>query len=138
MVFLTYPLGIDMSDCFAQLSEGRPRVAPGPDSREVGMRATSRSQRERGACGPGPAGRDAPWPAGTGIGAGPDAAGGGQRLGTPSAPSAPDGRAGAAEAAGPSYDVRALLRQGRSAQLVLDGRAYALRITRAGKLILTR
>jgi hypothetical protein len=38
----------------------------------------------------------------------------------------------------PAHDVRALTRGGNQATLVLDGVAYSLRITRAGKLILTK
>lgn len=36
------------------------------------------------------------------------------------------------------YDARDLVRNGVQAQLMLDGMAYTLRITRAGKLILTK
>lgn len=38
----------------------------------------------------------------------------------------------------PTYDARALTRDGDQARIVLDGQIYALRITRAGKLILTK
>lgn len=38
----------------------------------------------------------------------------------------------------PTYDARALVRDGHLAQIVLDGQVYVLRITRAGKLILTK
>ena len=38
----------------------------------------------------------------------------------------------------PAHDVRALTRGGTQAVLMLDGTAYSLRITRAGKLILTK
>ena len=38
----------------------------------------------------------------------------------------------------PSYDVREIMCDGGQAQLILDGAAYTLRITRAGKLILTK
>lgn len=38
----------------------------------------------------------------------------------------------------PLYDVRALVEKGGLAKLVLDGQTYTLRITRAGKLILTK
>lgn len=38
----------------------------------------------------------------------------------------------------PAHDVRALMTGGTQAQLLLDGVAYTLRITRAGKLILTK
>jgi len=38
----------------------------------------------------------------------------------------------------PAYDVRRLMRSGNQAHLVLDGATYMLRITRAGKLILTK
>lgn len=37
-----------------------------------------------------------------------------------------------------TYDARALIRDGSCAQIVLDGTCYVLRITRAGKLILTK
>ncbi len=36
------------------------------------------------------------------------------------------------------YDVRELIRNGVQATLTLDGQCYTLRITRAGKLILTK
>ena len=38
----------------------------------------------------------------------------------------------------PAHDVRNLTRSGDQAHLVLDGQIYTLRITRAGKLILTK
>lgn len=38
----------------------------------------------------------------------------------------------------PAYDVRSLIPEGCQAHLVLDGQKYTLRITRAGKLILTK
>jgi hemin uptake protein HemP len=38
----------------------------------------------------------------------------------------------------PVHDVYTLTRGGALAQIVLDGKAYQLRITRAGKLILTK
>jgi hemin uptake protein HemP len=38
----------------------------------------------------------------------------------------------------PIYAVRALVGQGSVAHLDLDGQIYTLRITRAGKLILTK
>jgi hemin uptake protein HemP len=38
----------------------------------------------------------------------------------------------------PLHDARALTGPGGLAQIVLDGQIYALRITRAGKLILTK
>jgi len=38
----------------------------------------------------------------------------------------------------PVHDARALTRGGVQARIVLDGQVYALRITRAGKLILTK
>jgi hemin uptake protein HemP len=37
-----------------------------------------------------------------------------------------------------SYDARDLIRNGVKADIVLDGQTYTLRITRAGKLILTK
>lgn len=38
----------------------------------------------------------------------------------------------------PSYDARDLTEAGNQARIVLDGQIYTLRITRAGKLILTK
>lgn len=38
----------------------------------------------------------------------------------------------------PCHDARALVAGGQIAQIVLDGQIYTLRITRAGKLILTK
>ncbi|CAA9396779.1 MAG: hypothetical protein AVDCRST_MAG15-765 [uncultured Rubellimicrobium sp.] len=38
----------------------------------------------------------------------------------------------------PTYDARDLLGPGGEARLVLDGQVYTLRMTRAGKLILTK
>lgn len=37
-----------------------------------------------------------------------------------------------------TYDARDLIRNGVQASIVLDGQVYYLRITRAGKLILTK
>ncbi|MEM1073379.1 MAG: hemin uptake protein HemP [Pseudomonadota bacterium] len=37
-----------------------------------------------------------------------------------------------------AYDARDLVRDGVQANIVLDGQVYVLRITRAGKLILTK
>lgn len=37
-----------------------------------------------------------------------------------------------------SYDARDLIASGMQARIYLDGQAYFLRITRAGKLILTK
>jgi hemin uptake protein HemP len=37
-----------------------------------------------------------------------------------------------------AYDARDLIRDGVQAHIVLDGQIYTLRITRAGKLILTK
>lgn len=37
-----------------------------------------------------------------------------------------------------TYDARDLIRDGVQAQIVLDGQTYILRITKAGKLILTK
>ena len=36
------------------------------------------------------------------------------------------------------YDARKLVGEGQTASIVLDGKVYTLRITRAGKLILTK
>ena len=38
----------------------------------------------------------------------------------------------------PTYDARDLTGPGGEARLLLDGQTYSLRITRAGKLILTK
>lgn len=38
----------------------------------------------------------------------------------------------------PQHDARALIGRGQTAQITLDGMVYTLRITRAGKLILTK
>lgn len=38
----------------------------------------------------------------------------------------------------PIYNARDLTKNGISAMIVLDGKIYSLRITRAGKLILTK
>lgn len=38
----------------------------------------------------------------------------------------------------PLYDARLMVRDGPQAHIVLDGQVYTLRITRAGKLILTK
>lgn len=38
----------------------------------------------------------------------------------------------------PAYDARDLTEGGVTARIVLDGQVYTLRITRAGKLILTK
>ena len=38
----------------------------------------------------------------------------------------------------PTYDARILTKGQLSAQIVLDGQVYTLRITKAGKLILTK
>ena len=37
-----------------------------------------------------------------------------------------------------TYDARELIRDGAQAAIMLDGQTYYLRITRAGKLILTK
>lgn len=69
-----------------------------------------------------------------------DGRGGARR--TPDEPSAPHAAApppvGGAARALPAHDVRQLMRGGTQAVLMLDGVAYSLRITRAGKLILTK
>ncbi|NBE08213.1 hemin uptake protein HemP [Rhodobacter sp. CCP-1] len=41
-------------------------------------------------------------------------------------------------AAAPLHDARVLTQGGVQARIALDGQVYALRITRAGKLILTK
>jgi len=43
-----------------------------------------------------------------------------------------------AEGGFPLHDARVLTRGGVQARILLDGQVYALRITRAGKLILTK
>jgi hemin uptake protein HemP len=44
----------------------------------------------------------------------------------------------AATEGAPLHDARALTKGGVQARIALDGQVYALRITRAGKLILTK
>ncbi len=44
----------------------------------------------------------------------------------------------AAEAEPPTHDARRLTEGGSFARILLDGQAYTLRITRQGKLILTK
>lgn len=39
---------------------------------------------------------------------------------------------------GPAYDARMLVGRDATARIVLDGKIYTLRITKAGKLILTK
>lgn len=39
---------------------------------------------------------------------------------------------------GPIYDARTLVGSESTARIVLDGKVYTLRITKAGKLILTK
>ena len=48
------------------------------------------------------------------------------------------GQTEGATLAPPEYDARALIGEGTTAAIVLDGQIYTLRITRAGKLILTK
>ena len=43
-----------------------------------------------------------------------------------------------AASTGPVWNARDLTQGGPGAQIVLDGQVYSLRITRAGKLILTK
>lgn len=43
-----------------------------------------------------------------------------------------------AKGAQPHYDARSLIGEGATATITLDGQTYTLRITRAGKLILTK
>lgn len=38
----------------------------------------------------------------------------------------------------PRYDARDLIKDGEQANIILDDQVYVLRITRAGKLILTK
>lgn len=48
------------------------------------------------------------------------------------------GMIGSSDAPPPSHDARALTAGGALARIVLDGATYQLRITRAGRLILTK
>nr|WP_071973673.1 hemin uptake protein HemP [Sulfitobacter alexandrii] len=50
----------------------------------------------------------------------------------------PTPRPDAAAADSAVYDARDLVANGEKATIVLDGQTYILRITRAGKLILTK
>ena len=52
--------------------------------------------------------------------------------------SVPDPRAVPAADGTAVYDARDLIANGVKAEIVLDGQTYTLRITRAGKLILTK
>ncbi len=47
----------------------------------------------------------------------------------------PDGDVATAQ---PQYDARELIGEGATATITLDGQIYTLRITRMGKLILTK
>jgi hemin uptake protein HemP len=62
--------------------------------------------------------------------------------GSPMSPPGREAEAPLARSAGeeslPRHDVRTLMAGGNRAMMVLDGKAYTLRITRAGKLILTK
>ncbi|HKK35789.1 MAG TPA: hemin uptake protein HemP [Paracoccaceae bacterium] len=53
-------------------------------------------------------------------------------------PATPAARPATSEPTPPLHDARALTRGGAEARIVLDGVAYVLRITRQGKLILTK
>jgi len=44
----------------------------------------------------------------------------------------------APEDTGPIYDARMLVGNNATARILLDGKVYTLRITKAGKLILTK
>ena len=48
------------------------------------------------------------------------------------------GQTDGATVARPEYDARELIGEGTTATIALDGQSYTLRITRAGKLILTK
>ncbi|WP_397543379.1 hemin uptake protein HemP [Roseovarius salis] len=48
------------------------------------------------------------------------------------------GQTDGATVARPEYDARDLVGDGATATIGLDGKVYTLRITRAGKLILTK
>ncbi len=50
----------------------------------------------------------------------------------------PSARLPVESASGRTYDPRNLIRDGSKACIILDDQAYFLRITRAGKLILTK
>jgi hemin uptake protein HemP len=52
--------------------------------------------------------------------------------------SQPDPRLPLSPTAEPVHDARALTGGGTTARILLDGQVYTLRITRAGKLILTK
>ncbi len=51
---------------------------------------------------------------------------------------APEPVTAAAQGVTPVYDAHDLITDGVKAEIVLDGQTYILRITRAGKLILTK
>lgn len=51
---------------------------------------------------------------------------------------APEPVTAATQGATPVYDAHDLITDGVKAEIVLDGQTYILRITRAGKLILTK
>lgn len=50
----------------------------------------------------------------------------------------PGARGADGSGSAPVYNARDLIPNGHTAELVLDGQVYTLRITRAGKLILTK
>lgn len=50
----------------------------------------------------------------------------------------PGSRGADGSGSAPVYNARDLIPNGHTAELVLDGQVYTLRITRAGKLILTK
>ncbi|MFO7758400.1 MAG: hemin uptake protein HemP [Roseovarius sp.] len=52
--------------------------------------------------------------------------------------SAPKSRPGADTGYPATHDARDLVPDGTTARILLDGQTYTLRITRAGKLILTK
>lgn len=57
---------------------------------------------------------------------------------SPVLPAAGSGAPARQDAAPPVHDARSLTEGGREARIRLDGQTYTLRITRQGKLILTK
>lgn len=100
----------------ADAANGR-RAGGGPVGHLAGG-AVGRGNRSGGGCG------------GAGTPAGPGGAAGGRGMSRPETMREPE--------ALPVHDARVLTVGGTTAVIVLDGMAYTLRITRAGKLILTK
>lgn len=57
---------------------------------------------------------------------------------TATQPATGPGRAGRCDTDGPVHDARDLVGEDGTAEILLDNQRYRLRITRAGKLILTK